>query len=132
MPTFNDPAADAQEAADALRGLAHATRVIDDRSDIYAVLGSVSAGLHSLHQALHQLGRFHDAPRRAQVPSGAAGRAASSRVSSELHRGAELLLQVAAGLDRAHEVEATIVNAPRNPPLVALPAVEPGRQGPSL
>ena len=30
MPTFNDPTADAEEARQALRGLAHATMRIDD------------------------------------------------------------------------------------------------------
>ena len=30
MPTFNDPVADADELREAVRGLAHATRSIDD------------------------------------------------------------------------------------------------------
>ena len=41
MPTFEDPAADADEAQTALRALAHATRSIDDPRQIYAVLGSL-------------------------------------------------------------------------------------------
>ena len=36
MPTFQDPASDAAEAQQALRGLAHATRTINDPRDIYA------------------------------------------------------------------------------------------------
>src|SRR3546814_18556746 len=60
MPTFEDPAVDATEAEQALRGLAHATRRIDDPSQIYGVLGSVSQAIASLSQALHQIGSFHD------------------------------------------------------------------------
>ena len=33
MPTFNDPVADADELREAVRGLAHATRTIDDPKD---------------------------------------------------------------------------------------------------
>ena len=35
MPTFNDPVADADELREAVRGLAHATRSIDDPTAIY-------------------------------------------------------------------------------------------------
>jgi hypothetical protein len=38
VPTFQDPAADAAEAQQALCGLAHATRTINDPREIYAVL----------------------------------------------------------------------------------------------
>lgn len=38
MPTFHDPAADAGEAQQALRGLAHATRTIDPPRETCAVL----------------------------------------------------------------------------------------------
>jgi hypothetical protein len=38
VPTFHDPAADAAEAQQALRGLANATRTINDPREIYAVL----------------------------------------------------------------------------------------------
>jgi len=38
VPTFQDPAADAAEAQQALRGPAHATRTINDPREIYAVL----------------------------------------------------------------------------------------------
>lgn len=38
LPTFQDPAADAAEARQALRGLAHATRTINDPRETYAVL----------------------------------------------------------------------------------------------
>ena len=44
MPTFTDPARDANEAYEALRGLAHATRTVEDPSDTYAVIGDQFAG----------------------------------------------------------------------------------------
>src|SRR3954452_23854901 len=113
MPTFTNPNDDAEEAREALRGLAHATRSIDDPTDIYPVLGSLTNGLASLAQALHQLGDFHDGPalKRTWVTNDARKeRSASYQVSWELHRAAEMLHQVAETIDRAHEIEATIVH----------------------
>ncbi|EON23713.1 hypothetical protein CF8_2375 [Nocardioides sp. CF8] len=111
MSSFNDPVADADELREAVRGLAHATRSIEDPTSIYSVLGSISSALASLSQSLHQLGDLHDGPSRKQAwmngdPN--AGRAASYKVSWELHRAAEMIHQVAECVDRAHEVEATI------------------------
>lgn len=111
MPTFNNPVADADEVREAVRGLAHATRSIEDPTSIYAVLGSISSALASLSQSLHQLGQFHDGPTRQRAWMNGdtpAGRAASYRESWELHRAAEMIHQVAEGVDRAHEIEATI------------------------
>src|SRR4051812_18762136 len=111
MPTFTNPTDDAEEAREALRGLAHATRSIDDPTDIYPVLGSLTNGLASMAQALHQLGDFHDGPalKRTWITSDArTGRSASYGVSWELPRAAEMLHQVAETIDRAHEVEATL------------------------
>lgn len=111
MPTFNDLVADADELRDAVRGLAHATRSIEDPNLIYSVLGSISSALASLTQSLHQLGDFHDRPStQAAVMNsdGRSERASSYRVSWELHRAAEVIHQAAVGIDRAHEIEATI------------------------
>jgi hypothetical protein len=119
MPTFSRPSADADEACEALRGLAHATRSIDDPAEIHAVLSSLSQGLASLEQALHQLGQFHDRPaggKEWMTSDTRTGRAASYQVAWELHRAAEVVHQVAAGLDRADEVEATIAYAARGFP----------------
>ena len=124
MPTFTDPAADAAEAQQALRGLAHATRSIADPRQIYAVLGSLSAATTSLEQSLHQLAAFHDGPGRKQAwvtSDYRAGRDASLRVSWELHRAGEILGQVAAALDDAHEVEAAIAYDHRDFPLLSTP-----------
>jgi hypothetical protein len=60
MPTYENPAADATEAADALRGVAHATRNITNPSDTYLVLGSLSTAMASLQQSLDQLADWHD------------------------------------------------------------------------
>ncbi len=122
MPSFNDPAADAVEAQEALRGLAHATRSVDDPRQIYSVLGSLSAAAASLEQSLHQLAAFHDGPahkRAWEAGDVRTSRAAAHQVSWELHRAGEILHQVAASLDRAHEVEATIANEHRDFPALA-------------
>lgn len=111
MPTFNDPVADADELREAVRGLAHATRSIDDPTSLYPVLGALSSALASLSQSLHQLGQFHDGSTRKQAwmnGDANAGRTASYRESWELHRAAEMTHQVAECVDRAHEIEATI------------------------
>jgi len=60
MPTYENPVADATEAAEALRGVAHATRTFTDPSDSYRVLGWFSTALVSLRQSLDQLADWHD------------------------------------------------------------------------
>lgn len=124
MPTFTDPIADAAEAREAIRGLAHATRSVDDPTTIYPVLGSVSAALASLAQCLHQLGDLHDGPaiRSAWINGDSRADAASSyRVSWELHRAAEMAHQVATALERAHAIEATIAYESPDQPLELSP-----------
>ncbi|WP_051606620.1 hypothetical protein [Microbacterium sp. CH12i] len=59
MPTFQNPTTDAVEASEALRGLAHASRVFEDPADTYAVLGDLLAGVRSLRQVLDQLATTH-------------------------------------------------------------------------
>ncbi len=56
MPTFNDPTADAEEARQALRGLAHATMRIDDPDKLYGIVGELLGAARSLEQSLIQLG----------------------------------------------------------------------------
>jgi hypothetical protein len=111
MPTFNDPVADAAVAREAIRGLARATRTIEEPTSVYSVLGSIGVALGSLTQILHQLGDLHDglAIKSAWINGDSRADCASSyRVSWELHRAAEMVHQVAAAVDRAHEIEATI------------------------
>ncbi|WP_211218268.1 hypothetical protein [Ruania albidiflava] len=59
MPTFDDPHADAREAAEAVRGLAHATQRVEDPDVLYPVIGELMAAMRSLGQVLDQLGRAH-------------------------------------------------------------------------
>jgi hypothetical protein len=122
MPTFEDSAADASEAQQALRGLAHATRSIGDPRDIYAILGSLAAAAASLSQSLHQIASLHGGPARKTAwvtGDSRAGRAAAYQVSWELHRAGEILKQVAESIDRAHEAEATITYDHRDFPTLA-------------
>lgn len=116
MPTFEDPAADATEAEQALRGLAHATRRIEDPTQIYAVLGSVSHAIASLNQALHQIGSFHDehGARTDATIIDPRQTGAAYRTSWDLHRAAEMLNSVGKSIDSAHASEATIVYQPRH------------------
>lgn len=125
MPIFNNPVADADELREAVRGLAHATRSIEDPTSIYPVLGSISSALASLTQSLHQLGDFHDGPATKTAWRNGdphAGRASSYRVSWELHRAAEMIHQVAETVDRAHEIEATIAYDVHDFPLARVPS----------
>ena len=63
MPTFYDPVADASEAADAMRGLAHASRNFEHPQDMYGVLGDLLANIRSLRQVLDQLATAHASTR---------------------------------------------------------------------
>ena len=111
MPTFDNPAADASKAEQALRGLAHATRRIEDPSQIYGVLGSLSRGIASLSQSLHQIAMFHDG-RQKQTEwtpmNSPKARSAAYRVSWDLHRAGEMVRQVGEVIANAHEAEAIL------------------------
>ncbi|GAB3769897.1 hypothetical protein FB382_001499 [Nocardioides ginsengisegetis] len=114
MTTIHSTSVNTEGPGEALQDLARRVQSIHDPREISSVLGSVSAGLAVLAQALHQLGQFHDGPARERAwtnGSSRTGTAASYRVSWELHRAAEIIHQVSTGLDRAHEVEATITYA---------------------
>lgn len=104
MPTFNDPLAEAAEASESLRSLAHASRTYDDPADTYIVLGDMASGVRSLRQVLDQLanahlahrGRAYDDHDSPQVRAGSALAAAD-----ELHEAGTLLDQVHDRLDAA-------------------------------
>lgn len=106
MPTFNDPLKDATEAAEALRGLAHATRSFDDPADTYAVIGDLLGGVRSLRQVLDQLASAHIAYRgRAHDDAGnqAAGATSALAAADELHQAGTLLDTVEWRLDAASQ-----------------------------
>ena len=106
MPSFEDPAADAVEAEQALRGLAHATRrdAIDDPAQIYDVLGSLTQAVASLSQSLHRIGSFHDQRIRDTTRDiGDAPQAgATYRASWDLHLAGEMLNAVGKSIANAH------------------------------
>ena len=60
MPTYDNSTIDAAEASDALRGLAHASRVVDQPAEMYGVIGDLSSAMRSLHQVLDQLATNHE------------------------------------------------------------------------
>lgn len=99
MPTFQNPTADAAKASEALRGLAHASRVFEDPADTYAVLGDLLAGVRSLRQVLDQLATAHARNQvRAYDDAGNQGVGASHALTA-----AAELRQAAALLDGVHE-----------------------------
>ncbi len=59
MPTFDDPAKDADELGGAARGLAYATRRIPVPEDTYRVLGSMHSAITSVQQSLRLLAHWH-------------------------------------------------------------------------
>lgn len=125
MPSFEDPAADADEAQAALRALAHVTRSIDDPRQIYSVLGSLTSAVASLSQSLDQVATYHDGEAKkskwiASVGS-RSGCAATHQVSWELNRAAEILHQVSESLASAHNAEAQVTYTHRDFPDFAEP-----------
>ena len=104
MPTFQNPTVDAAEASEALRGLAHASRVFEDPADTYAVLGDLLAGVRSLRQALDQLATAHVTNRvRAHDDAGdqTAGVTYALAATAELQQAAALLDGVHERVDAA-------------------------------
>lgn len=111
MPTFNHPRQDADAAREALRQLAHSTRALDNPSDLYDVLGSLTGALVATEQVLHQLGKFHDA-HGADRHTPRASRGAFFQEAWELHRAAEMVRQISITVDRAHQLEADMTYLP--------------------
>ncbi|MGZ0213367.1 hypothetical protein ACX1DX_03225 [Tessaracoccus sp. Y36] len=119
MPTFHDAGADATEASEALRGLAHATRTFEDPQDLYGVLGDLLSGVRSLKQVLDQLAAAHvkNHPRAFDDHDDhSIGSKDALAAADELHQAATLIDQAEERLDAAagvasrvawHEVPAT-------------------------
>lgn len=104
MPTFYDPVSDADEASQALRGLAHASRSFEHPRDLYGVLGDVFSGVRSLRQVLDQLSTAHT-ERRPQAfddaGSAEAGDMYALAAGDGLHETATLIDQAEGRLDEA-------------------------------
>ena len=104
MPTFNDPAADAREASEAVRGLAHATQRIENPEVLYPVIGELMATTRNLSQVLDQLARAHQQHTgRAMTDSGdrEAGSQLTFEAAAALHEAAAHIGQADTVLDRA-------------------------------
>ena len=119
MPTFHDPAADGDEAREALRGLAHATRAFDDPAQTYGVIGSLMAGIRSLRQVLDQVAAAHlDHQDGALTDAGdsVAGAADAQRAANALHDAAWHLGYVEINLDLASQHSGRIAWQPPHAP----------------
>lgn len=104
MPTFNDPAADARETSEAVRGLAHATQRIENAEVLYPVIGELMATTRNLSQVLDQLARAHQQHTgRAMTDSGdrEAGSQLTFEAAAALHEAAAHIGQADTVLDRA-------------------------------
>lgn len=104
MPTFYDPSADAGEAYEALRGLAHASRTFAHPQDMYGVIGDLLGGVRSLRQVLDQVAAAHLSNRpRAFNDDGdhATGSRDALAAADELHQAATLVDQAEDRLDSA-------------------------------
>lgn len=104
MATFDNAATDAEQAREALRGLAHASQTLARPRDSYAILGSLSAGLVSLGQTLDQLASWHDhAASRAADDAGdpRAGYRHAIMAAARLRQASALLERVGTEVDAA-------------------------------
>ncbi|NLG56222.1 MAG: hypothetical protein GX542_11365 [Rhodococcus sp.] len=109
MATFVDPIADAAEAYEGLRGLAHAARAFEDPADTYRVLGEVSGSVRLLRQVLDQLSCAHADHRDiAFTDDRAPEEAVALAAADELHQAADGLDEVADRVMRAHEASGRI------------------------
>lgn len=96
----SEPAPSAADTArEALRGLAHATQMIPELGDSYAVLGSLHAGLSSLRQTIDQLADLHErhAPRVVTADPRQLGREVAADIAAAELREAAAFLERANG-----------------------------------
>ncbi|WP_345063659.1 hypothetical protein [Leifsonia kafniensis] len=112
MPTFHDPVADGDEAREAMRALAHATRAFEDPTQTYDVIGNLIAAVRSLRQVLEQVAATHlDHRDRALTGAGdsVAGAADAQRAANALQDSAWHLGFVEINLDAASQHSGRIV-----------------------
>ncbi|MGK0741849.1 hypothetical protein ACSHWG_08205 [Leucobacter sp. Z1108] len=102
MPTFTDPAADAAEMYEAMRGLAQASIVLDQPERMYGMLSDLLGAVRSLEQVLGQFAKGHTEPRgRAADDAGdrAAGTQDALTAAAELRQAAALIGEAERRLD---------------------------------
>lgn len=134
MPTFNDPAADAEEANAALRGLAHASQHIEDPEQMYVIMGDLIGGLRNLDQVLDQLAEAHERFADRAVTSfndHAGGEAVSAETAAALRDAALQISDAEEALDKASGHARNLAwrrQAPSGPPEREEPAATGARQ----
>lgn len=104
MPTFQDPVVDGEEARQALRALAQATRSFDDPAQTSDVVGDLVGGLRSLEQVLDQLASAHmssEALARTDDGDHWAGVEEAYAAANALRRASSLVARAGLALDRA-------------------------------
>ena len=112
MPTFHDPVADASEAREALRALAHATRSFEDPADTYTVTGELLGGLRSLAQVLEQVAAAHTGDGfKAYTDSGddRAGVREAVAAADSLRQAASMVRLAELAVDRASQHSSRVV-----------------------
>ena len=118
MPMFTDSRSDAGAAYEALRGLAHATRTVEDPSDTYAVIGDLLGGTRSLRRVLDQLATVH-LNHQHQVTDEArdlaGGAIEALAAADELHQAGTLIDQAHDRLNAAMGHSGRIVWNPQGP-----------------
>lgn len=111
MPTFEDPTADAQEAAEAVRGLAHAIRHAEHPRATYPVLGELLSIARRLIEVTDQLsGNLVQYRRLASDDQGnmTAGGASVQESVNGLQEAAGLFDRAESAIDRATQAAAQI------------------------
>jgi hypothetical protein len=116
MPTYEDAAADAAEAQQALRGLARASRTMTDPGDAYRVVGSLAWGMAAIHQTLGQLIAMYEGPARETATiegDPVAGRSSTTRIAAVLWEVRQSVELAGRDLDLAHQIEGKITHTPK-------------------
>ena len=126
MPTFYDPGADAGEASEALRGLAHASRRFARPHEMYGVVGDLLGGVRSLRQVLDQLATAHASNRPLAFDDSGdhlAGSKDALAAADELHQAATFIDQAEERLNVAMSAAGriachTVVPYPHGVPVI--------------
>ena len=131
MANYDDPVAAAEEAAEAMRALAHATRRFTDPSDTYWTMGSILAIASRFASVLEQVAQAHrDHLESAHDDKGrrTAGSVFGLSAAQELHRAAMLQTEAFRRLDQASQSSGRIAwyaDEPENRTPVTLAAATP-------
>ncbi|MCR2792768.1 hypothetical protein NQ156_06790 [Microbacterium sp. zg.Y625] len=112
MPISQTPIDDGEEARQALRALAAATRSVDDPAQTYDVVENLVGGLKSLKQVLDQLSSAHtSAAASARTDDGDhwAGVEEAYAAANALERASTLVARAGMAVDRASQHSGRVV-----------------------